>query len=385
MAPSSVADDSDCELAAVTTVPARAASECSSDCELAEFYHIPRPPRPASPQPAPPSIGRLSVSGLTLAEHLAHPLAAPVLCGPTEAVVRRLAAKPRPTAPSPAVLEEALRFKAERARANAVGKGGAGVARVSKRAHGEEKRVVGAAQTSRTPEKNTQPTAAASKGAHGEERRVVGAAQTSRTAEKNAQPAAAAHSAGTMCRTQSLLRHRREERESSGTAFVAIPKTEDGTLTTAVQRPCSVLFDKAGLVPHVAAEIQLSNEAGGADRCTCRSLLWNFRRNRELVEDVNCGMVTVGELLKCSHEELAPLELQRKRRRMREEALGRAVLRDVQTFAVTCEDCGSSDARGVMVHFSSGPIDNHRESWGQMAMRGSCCCCGHVWVDGRDP
>jgi len=208
------------------------------------------------------------------------------------------------------------------------------------------------------------------------------------------------------CGVRGLLRARREELEGSnadnsslgtssasrssgsrsGTArrAVAARAAADGLAVVMAPAALKTGLEEAGVLPGPVAEIQAVAARMGADRSRCRSVLWNLKRNGQLLERVNAGLLSGAELLSLSHEDLAAQEVKLKRQRLQAEAHEDAVVRDHGTFAVVCESCGSTEARGSMVHLPAGPLDNHRDGWSQMSMRGICGQCGHLWVDGRE-
>lgn len=182
-----------------------------------------------------------------------------------------------------------------------------------------------------------------------------------------------------------LLRARREALRAPQAVPGARGRAARPADAVVAQPPLPAALEGAGVRRAAAGEIQAAAAADAAGgRGHCRSLVWNLRRNAELLERVNSGLLSAQQLLRFSHEELAAQELQQKRRRVRSEAQKGVVVEDHSTFAVVCDGCGSPEARGFMVHLSAGPLDNHRDSWTQMAMRGTCDRCGHIWVDGRE-
>mmetsp|Transcript_70968 Transcript_70968/g.191065 ORF Transcript_70968/g.191065 Transcript_70968/m.191065 type:complete len:331 (+) Transcript_70968:185-1177(+) len=149
-----------------------------------------------------------------------------------------------------------------------------------------------------------------------------------------------------------------------------------------------VLLTEAGVLPPVATILRAAAAKRRLGRCQCRSLVWNLRRNEELLERVNSRKLSPWDLLKMSHQALAGEDARLRRDQLLVELREEDGLQDHgcdhQTFPVECEACGSAEARGFMLHLSSGPMDDHRDSWTSMAMRGSCPDCGHTWVDGKE-
>lgn len=162
---------------------------------------------------------------------------------------------------------------------------------------------------------------------------------------------------------------------------------EDGVRASA--DGLTTLLEATGVLPSVAARVAAAagrsarkkGEAHwAAERRRWRSLLWNLRQNRRLLEDVNTGATSAMQLLAMSHEDLAEEEVKKRRRLLQAESLQDVILHDQSTFKVLCPGCGNQEAQGVMAHVGNKLED---DGWGQQSMRGICKQCGYVWVDGR--
>eukprot|EP00927_Polykrikos_kofoidii_P020169 TRINITY_DN19502_c0_g1_i2.p1 TRINITY_DN19502_c0_g1~~TRINITY_DN19502_c0_g1_i2.p1 ORF type:complete len:433 (-),score=58.31 TRINITY_DN19502_c0_g1_i2:33-1331(-) len=186
-----------------------------------------------------------------------------------------------------------------------------------------------------------------------------------------------------------MFRERKALKSSAGGANVQSSTSAGGSSGIKSSGRCSTdsslqsLLEKVGVSVAVARDIDAASSAEESGRGRWRSIIWNLRRNKQLLADVNSGATNWADLLVLSADDLAGQELRQKREKLREEALKDTLVKEDRGFAVCCPACGCAEASGEMRHFGSGPSDIN-DSWGQSCLHGNCRQCGHVWVDGRD-